>query len=197
MKIDKAQQNSLEKQIKEYGKILGYRTLKGYLYSHMDDDFVTVIYKFVNSSRLFYMIMIKKFSYDDIFWDVINMSDNKDQPISLRVNGAFTSPSIIIAEGEISLSSDMCSVAGLLCNTVHTKVMEFRKHHNVNEYVIEHNEIPYSSTLKCLAYIDLCNPVLAVEVAQAAIKEGDVHGGFENEGKGFFEWILLRYNNMI
>lgn len=195
MKIDKMQQKNLDKQIKELARAHGFKALKGYLYSHVADDFVSVIYTIVDSSKLAYLVRIKKFSYDDVFWDVINMADNKNQPISLRANGAFKSPSIIITEGEIPLNPDVCSVAEMLYNVVCEEVSEFRANYDVNEYVIEHDDIPYSSILKCLAYIDLHNPAFAVKVAQASIEAGDVHGGFENEGKGFFEWIILQYGN--
>lgn len=194
MKIDKMQQKELEKHIKEQAKTLGYKVMNGFLYSCIEEDLVSVTYVVVNSSRLVYTVKIKKFSYDNIFWDIINMPENKSQPISLRVNGAFKAPSIIISKGAIELTSDVFSVAVSFCKAVVNDVMEFRAKNDVNNYVIDNTSIPYSSTLKCLAYIDLCNPSLAIEVARSAIEAGDVRGGVENEGNGFFEWVLLRYD---
>lgn len=195
MKIDKTLQKELEKHIKERAKLIGYKKMNGFLFSRIEDDLISVTYVIVNSTKLVYTVKIKKFTYDDIFWDTINMPENKKQPISLRINGAFKAPSIIISIGEITLTTDVLSVATRFCTTVVNEVTEFRKKSNVNNYVVENTTIPYSSTLKCLAYIDAKRPDLAVEIAKAKIEAGDLRGGFENEGKGFFEWIILQHGN--
>ncbi len=143
MKMDKATQKELKNRIKDCAKKLGYKSSRGFLFSKNDDNFITVIPVIVDSCKLVYSIDIKKFSYDDIFWDVINMSDNKKQPVSLRAFGAFAAPSITIYEDEIALSSDPDSIANLLCDIIAEKTSKFLKEHQVNDYVLSN---PYLKT---------------------------------------------------
>lgn len=63
-----------------------------------------------NRARTIKVRPIRSGDIDNIFWDTINMPENKTQSFSLRVNGAFKAPSIIISEGNIALTSDVFSI---------------------------------------------------------------------------------------
>ena len=51
-----------------------------------------------------YRIYIKEYDYDNIFWEIMQMPDNKKESASLRACGAFKSPSILLKNGEIDLT---------------------------------------------------------------------------------------------
>lgn len=197
MKMDKATQKELGKRIKDCAKKFGYRHNSGFLFLKSDDNFISATYGVVNSCRLKYMIDIKKFTYDDIFWDVINMPSNKKAPMSLRANGAFAAPTITIAQGDIAVSSDsdLDVIANSLCDTIVETTSQFIKEHQVNDYILSKENFPYSKTLKCLAYLDRNDVVSALDIAKKEIESGNPSGGFGNEGKGFFEWVVFRLTN--
>lgn len=197
MKMDKATQKELEKRIKACAKRLGYKHRSSRLFLKSNDDFIKVLYGVINSCKLSYIIGIKKYSYDDILWDVINMSSNKKKPMSLRATGAFSAPTITLARGDIALSSDsdLDVIANSLCDIIAETTSRFLKVHQVNDYVLSKEDFPYSKTLKCLAYLDMNDVASALDIARKEIESGDPAGGFENEGKGFFEWVVFRLTN--
>ncbi|MBR4288198.1 MAG: hypothetical protein IKT50_02035 [Clostridia bacterium] len=193
MNLGKETKKNLEQSIKNQGKKLGFKSKNGFIFSKIGENFVTVTYVIVNFCKLVYTIELKKFSYDDIFWDILHMPDNKKMPFSLRANGAFSAPSIILSQGEIALSSDVEAIPESFLNMVEEKISFFLSKHEVNSYVLSHKDIPCSSTLMCLAFLDMDNPSAAVKIAQKEIAAGNRLGGFENEGKVFFEWILFKF----
>ncbi|MCM1090965.1 MAG: hypothetical protein NC092_10110 [Butyrivibrio sp.] len=65
-------------------------------------------------------------------------------------------------------------------------IRDFLEHHTVTEYVIEDGQ---DATLQCIAYIDIGDYEHAKEIAKAAIRDGNKER-FENEGRGFFQWVL-------
>ena len=197
MKMDKATQKELGKRIKDCAKKFGYRHNSGFLFLKSDDNFISNIFLIQNSCKLKYTIRVKKYSYDDIFWDVINMSSNQKEPMSLRARGAFSAPNITLARGEIALSSDsdLDVIANSLCDIIVETTSRFLKEHQVNDYVLSKEDFPYSKTLKCLAYLDMNDVASALDIAKKEIESGNPSGGFGNEGKGFFEWVVFRLTN--
>ena len=193
MNLGKETKKNLEQSIKNQGKKLGFKSKNGFIFSKIGENFVTVTYVIVNFCKLVYTIELKKFSYDDIFWDILHMPDNKKMPFSLRANGAFSAPSIILSQGEIALSSDVEAIPESFLNMVEEKISFFSNKYEVNSYILSHKDIPCSSTLMCLAFLDMDNPSAAVKIAQKEIAAGNRLGGFENEGKVFFEWILFKF----
>lgn len=197
MKMGKAEQKELGKRIKACAKQLGYKHYDGSLFSKTGDNFISIHFGVVDSCKLNYIIQIKKYSYDDIFWDVINMPLNKKEPMSLRAVGAFAAPSLILVMDNIPLSSDsdLDLIANSLCDTIVQTTSQFLKEHQVNDYILSRENFPYAKTLKCLAYLDMNDVASALDIARKEIESGDPAGGFENEGKGFFEWVVFRLTN--
>lgn len=118
------------------------------------------------------------------------MDENKKRGDALRVNGAFTAPGILIAEGNVELSQNIDKVADLLYKEVSKEVNTFLKKYDVVEYILSHDEIVDAKILQCLSYIDLDDVSEAKKIANNQISLGD-KGRFVNEDKGFFELVLL------
>lgn len=190
MKFDKIFLKELDKKIKEQAKKHGFKRNSGFLYLKNGENFVDIVYTYSDSCRIAYDLNIKKYSYDDIFWDIINMPENKKEPMSLRARGAFAAPSIIVKDDSIPLSPDMDDVASSFCEKIAYEAADFLNHNDVNEYVLSKNESP---TLKCLAYIDKNEISSAIKIAKDELKRGEL-GDVQNEGLGFFEWLLRTYD---
>ena len=196
MKMDKMTQKLLLKQIKTRAAEFGYKVSRGFMFSKIGENFVSVTYLIVNSTKLVFDVSVKKYSYDDIFWDIMNMADNKKAPVSLRAYGAFVAPSITILDDELPLSVDIDSIVQTFFDTVIIHVNDFLEKNQVNDFVFATEGLPRGALLRCLAYLDQKDIASAVEVAQKEIAAGNRRGGFENEGKGFFEWVLYQYSGI-
>ena len=187
MKMDKMTQKILLKQIKTRASEFGYKVSSYAMFSKIGENFVSIDHGILNSTIFDYSITIKKYSYDDIFWDIMNMADNKKAPVSLRAIGAFAAPSITIFADKIPLSDDIDLIVQTFFDTVVIHVNDFLEKNQVNDFVFATEGLYHGSILQCLAYIDRKEIASAIEVAKREIASGDKDGGFENEGKGFFE----------
>lgn len=81
--------NDVRKTIhKEYG----YKIRSGTLYREMEGYFVSVhVYGTGMENNIIHIwATIKPMFFDDVFWDVFKMSENKKEPLSLRAVGAFS-----------------------------------------------------------------------------------------------------------
>lgn len=96
-KIKKTLLNIEKAFVKEYAKKHGYKSISSIPYAKIDDAFISIIiYTTINRNGTYTITeysKVKPYSFDDLFWDIFDMSSNKDAPISLRCNGAFTCPS--------------------------------------------------------------------------------------------------------
>lgn len=73
-----------------------YRVKDDFIFSSMFS--VTVLEK---GFKIHINVDVKPCDIDDLFWDIFNMSENKDEPDSLRVIGAFTIISLDIIDIEV------------------------------------------------------------------------------------------------
>lgn len=190
MKLDKNQQKQLINAIYISSDRRGYKTKTNTIYRVNDNAFIHCDFLVVNSQKLVYRIYIKNYDYDDIFWKVMQMPTNSKKNDALRANGAFKSPSILLKKGEINLTDKCEEHAEYLVGLVDEHSRNFMEQYDIDEYVIEYEDGMDKEILKCLAYIHMNNIEQAVKIAQNSIKDGD-RGKYENEGKAFFEWILM------
>ena len=190
MKINKVIQKQLNQQIKLNAKNKGYKARSCSLYKLKGDKFIHTNYLIVESKKIIFNIYIKKYSYDNIFWDIMQMSDNKKESDSLRAIGAFKAPSILIKKGEYELSEDVVNLSNQFIEEVELASDNFIANNEINIYVLKTEDEVDNEILKCLAYLDMKQYEQAYEIAREAIGSG-YRGRFENNGKGFFEWLLL------
>lgn len=109
---------SLEAELRKNKKAYGISTLSGLVFKKIEDFFVcqliTPIIKEGKDLVIQLQLDIKPYIYDDIFWDIMDMKDNKHAKESLRANGAFTCPVYTIKMCEIPFTSPDLTVVALL-----------------------------------------------------------------------------------
>ena len=190
MKLDKNQQKQLINAIYISSDRRGYKTKNNTIYRVKDNAFIHCDFLVVNSQKLVYRIYIKNYNYDDIFWKVMQMPSNTKKNDALRANGAFKAPSILLKKGEVDITDKYEEHAEYLVELVDECGCSFMEQYDIDEYVIEYEDGMDKEVLKCLAYIHMNNIEQAVKIAKSSIKDGN-RGNYENDGKAFFEWILI------
>ena len=193
-KITSAQRKALDKAVKQKAKDYGFKFAHGFLFSQIGENFVYSICIVTDTGKVDSDACIKKMSYDNLFWNIMNMPDNKLQPLSFRARGAFTSPCILVDGIEIEFDEDLDAVADKYCSAVAETAKSFLYNNDIGEYVLTNNSIFCTPVLKCLEHLDRGNITTALEIAKQQIALGDC-GGFMNEGKTFFEWVVYQINN--
>lgn len=190
MKIDKQVQKKCISTIKEIATKDGYKKIQNTIYKIENENVISIDFLVVNSKYLSYRINIKKQSYDKIFWQIMRMEENLNKGDALRVNGAFAAPSILIAKGNVELSENVDITAKYFLEKINEEINAFLETNDVAEYIFSDNVKVDEDILKCLSYIDSNLLSKAKELAKKQILSGN-KGRFENEGKGFFELVVL------
>lgn len=193
MKINKQKQKELILKIKELAIKAGYKKRDYSIYKVENGKLIFVDFIIINSEILSYSSYIKKYSFDNLFWKIIDMEENINESDSLRVYGAFAAPGVNISEGKKELSENVEEIANEIFEKVMKEIKDFEDNHDLVEYIFSNNKIMDANILQCLSYIDSNDLPSAKKLAQEQILKGDT-GRFENGGKGFFEWLLLYEN---
>lgn len=187
-------EKEIHKRIKEQAKNFGYKFRSYSVFKKHGEYFISSNCFVCSLEKAIIHVSVKKLIYDDIFWDVMNMSSNKDQPLSLRAVGAFTAPDITVCRKEIPILSDIDAFVSSFYQLVIDESTDFLLKNPLDDYILSQSDIPRGDTLKCLVYLSRNDTAAAICEAKNAIATGDHLGGFENEGKGFFDWILFRFD---
>ncbi len=190
MKLDKNQQKKLINAIYISSNGREYKTKKNTIYKVIDKAFIHCDFLIVNSLKLVYRIYIKNYDYDDIFWEIMQMSSNSKKNDSLRAIGAFKAPSVLLKKGEVDLTEKYEEQAEYLVGLVDECSHNFMEKYDIDEYVIVYEGGMDKEVLKCLAYIHMNNIEQAVKIAANSINDGN-KGNYVNDGKSFFEWIQM------
>lgn len=139
---------------------------------------------------------IKTYEEDNLFWTIFDMSDNIIQKESLRANGAFTVPSIQLAERkyDIEINSDLYTICKKAIEEFQLVTGEFIETLNSNNVEYEHYIVDKENFLdaklkKMLAYILLNEPDKALLLVEEEIKKGK-RGGYQNNGKDIYQYII-------
>ncbi len=190
MKLDKNQQKKLINAIYISSNGREYKTKKNTIYKVIDKAFIHCDFLIVNSQKLVYRIYIKNYDYDDIFWEIMQMSSNSKKNDSLRAIGVFKAPSVLLKKGEVDLTEKYEEQAEYLVGLIDECSHNFMEKYDIDEYVIVHEDGMDKEVLKCLAYIHMDDIEQAVKIAANSINDGD-RGNYLNGGKAFFEWIQM------
>ena len=190
MKLDKNQQKELINAIYISSNGREYKTKKNTIYRVIDKAFIHCNFLIVNSQKLVYRIYIKNYDYDDIFWEIMQMSSNSKKNDSLRAIGAFKAPSVLLKKGEVDLTEKYEEQAEYLVELVDECSHNFMEKYDIDEYVIVYEDGMDKEVLKCLAYIHMNDIEQAVKIAANSINDGN-RGNYVNGGKAFFEWIQM------
>lgn len=195
MKLDKSKQKELKNQIRVSAKNRKYKVRGQSIYTTRKDAFIHCVYAFINSQKLIYNVSVKNYDYDNIFWNIMQMSENIKMSDSLRAIGAFVAPSILIKQGEIEFSDKLYVLAEDFVNQIDNASNDFLCKYDVDDYIINNkdhieNEMD-KEILKYLAYVHMGKNKEAVEIAEDSLRRG-IKGRFQNEGKWFFEWVMSK-----
>ena len=192
MKLDKEEKNKLTQYIKNLIKTNKYRHRQNSLYFEIGEYFCVCDYV-LTPEQFVYQMLIKKYEYDDILWEIMDMSDNIKQPISLRAVGAFAIYGVMIESGQISYNSNYYTKIEELLNNLENVFCEYIKNNDLYNVIINATGGYQINELKCLAFIANGEVDRAVEVAKMNIANGK-DACFENEGKDFYVRLIKKYS---
>lgn len=190
MKINKQMQKKCISTIKEIAVKDGYKKIQNTIYKVENENIISVDFLIVNSERLIYKITAKKQSFDEIFWKIMRMEENINERFSLRINGAFVAPTVLFYEGDMELSENLDLIAEEFLKKVNKEINLFLETNNLEEYIFSDNIVIDKNILRCLSYIDSGLLSEAKKLAEEQLLSGNT-GRFVNEGRGFFELVLL------
>lgn len=96
----KSAQRTLTRELREAAHAVGLRMRSGYVWG-ASGGFIYDVYTSVwrNALRVSTTSDIKTFAMDDVLWDILGMPENRDEPTSLRVVGAFAVPGLSLGPG--------------------------------------------------------------------------------------------------
>lgn len=118
----------------------GYKFRSGFAFKRIDaENFCYGFPHFVREEKNFTFIWnIKKYSYDDIFWKIMNMEENSNEPDSLRVCGAFAVRGVKILDIRMRLEDNLETYLNELIIQIETETKRFLEKNSVNEYVLSY-----------------------------------------------------------
>ena len=120
----------------------------------------------------------------------MRMEENINERFSLRINGAFAAPTARFYEGDMELSENLDLIAEEFFKKVNKEINLFLETNNLEEYIFSDNIVIDKNILRCLSYIDSGLLSEAKKLAEEQLLSGNT-GRFVNEGRGFFELVLL------
>lgn len=110
-----AYRKALAKSIRTAAKGSGWRSSEGSLFQEGAGWFVSVspsVYIFEEITKA--SVSAKPMAIDPIFWDIAGLPENRDAPLSFRLNGAWVCRPPDLAEVEIAEEGDTDAVAARL-----------------------------------------------------------------------------------
>ena len=192
MRFSKATRIAIEDRIKKLYKDKKFRHSAGYFYKKHGDNVVWFdcgIYWYGdnNERRVSCGLNVKKYSYDDIWADILGERwDWLHRSLSLRVTGAFVTPFITVGpECILEITDDVDQLAQNAVDHGMKLLEKFDEKYTINELIVDYflhgKEFPDPDLqFKCydninfmstLAYIDMGQYDLAVECAKRYLSE--------------------------
>lgn len=195
-KIEKIQEKSMRELAKEFG--LKKRSIC--LFNKIGEFFVEGVYStnFTDDYEVSISIKcnIKPFCYDDLFWEVFDMRENTNEPMSLRAVGAFVAPiytikRIKIVENSLeNIEDDIRQTVIEFIETFRTFINSMENNvENFNKFIIQQSDFYHEELMIMLAYLQSGKYKNALNYAYELISEGDT-GPFINGNKGIYEYIV-------
>lgn len=87
------------KNIKNIGKMHGWKSKGGFLFAKKNLLFFSLILlPQAKNNTIHYCLDYKYFEFDEVFWNIVNMPENKNQPLSFHAAGAFSAPTMRIKD---------------------------------------------------------------------------------------------------
>ncbi|MBO6219435.1 MAG: hypothetical protein J6N81_07675 [Treponema sp.] len=194
----KEKEKEYKELIKQVGKKFGMGHKQCDLFFVHKEYFVDILYDFhVEQNNIMYSATIKYLDYDDILWDILDMPDNKNEPLSLRAYGAFSAYGLKLVPPYkfVSLGDNPEYVISKTLSDVKQMVENFDE--VLDERILLELRTRPHPTKEFIVYIHQKQYAKARKLAEDCIKNGE-EGTFGNNGKDFFELALeyLNKNNL-
>ena len=195
--IDKEIATALKNHVKQFG----YKKIDCYAYKKYKDYFVSICFD-SGDSAVTTRAYIKPFFIDDLFWDVFDISSNKDRPMSLRANGAFTIHGIAPVEkrGKIKESLDEIDlIVQTLFKETDEEIIRFIDGlgDDVDNYIVVAQQLERDVSLqKMLFHIKNNRFEQALELAKEELSKGN-HGGYGTGDKNIYDFVVDYCNKRL
>jgi len=197
----------LGKILRDTAKKFGWRTSRGYVFKKESQVFfVIIIDGQPKTERLSWSLNFKYFEFDDLFWKIVKLEENTDQPLSFRAWGAWIAPTMTVFssykmldewnEGSISkmvneVIEEMDAISSNISKSAtspESNIVFVEKYYQslMERYPNAVTDIWVEKLLTCLL---LGNNVEAKNIADSRIKEGD-SGGFGYAGSSFYDLAI-------
>lgn len=90
--------------LRESAKKHNWNYSRGFIFKATDLLFFSLI--MVAQAKRFqlsFSLRYKLLKFDDLFWGIVKLDENKNQPLSFRASGAWTAPMVNILDGSLSV----------------------------------------------------------------------------------------------
>jgi len=99
--------NSIMKIVKANIKPYGFRTKDGFIW-HVQNGFFFTMTLFIScpddeNCNFYINVSVKPMYADNLFWDIMDMRPNKDEPLSLRAVGAFALSGVPVIDKHVKM----------------------------------------------------------------------------------------------
>lgn len=189
VKITRAQESArhayrraLEKAVRAVSKGSGWRTVQGCLFREQSGWFVSIepaVY--IYEPRTPVRVTAKPMSIDPIFWELVGLPENRDQPLSFRLLGAWTCQPPEFAEINVPEGGEPDEVAARILKLADEQINAVTTSFSVEDFLKlcrDHGRADhaYLASEAC-ALVALNRQLEALSLCESAIAEG-ASGGF-------------------
>jgi hypothetical protein len=197
----------LGKIVRDLSKKYGWKSSRGFVFKKEEKVFFKVLLMGnCKTKSMFWSLKFKYYEFDDLFWKIVKLEENSNQPLSFRACGVWVAPSREVLSGsekfdewnERSISDKVDEIINQ-ADSLSFKISKAIVSPESNLVVIEQcyksimERYPNSLTNiwieKLLTKLLLGKNEEAKNLAEVRIREDD-HGGFGSNGKTFFELAL-------
>ena len=189
--------NSILKIVKANLKPYGFKT-KDYMIWHIQNDFFFSMMLSIgtpNEECNFYTSIKAKPMYaDDLFWDIMDMPSNKEEPLSLRAIGAFALFGVPVTDTRTKMETlEVAELEELVKEALKIffdLLQQIKGKETDWFYAEEKKQLSYYQD-DALRLMMLLHHEKYTEAMEYIHNSGRTGGGFENEGKSLYERVSL------
>ena len=190
--------------LKESAKSHNWKFSRGFVFKAVGPlYFSIVILGRANNRYLTYSLSYKWLAFDDVFWAIVRLEENRKQPLSFRAAGAWTAPTTRISEGKPTIEDWNANNLAMCVNAIIESCQLdadkiFKEIHGLDDNlrVIErlhkHHLSQYPKSSVNIWMERLFTSILKEEyrdaetIVQARLKHRD-SGGFQSGTKTFYQ----------
>lgn len=203
---DREKEKIIMSNLRREAKKQNFKMISNCIYKVVEDYFsYAVFWVQYNEDKwtLFLRMNIKAYNYDNLFWEIFEMSENINAKESLRANGAYVCPSFQWIEKSYEVSTlelmhiDIANAIDDFQYEIN-KLVEMIKleYGDFHAFILSKENILDGKLLKMIANISKKDYFIAKEIACEEIDKGQ-RGGYRNQGKDIYEYIIEYCNKSI